>query len=128
MYRVIAWLIIGFACFYGLGGYPLLDNNEGLYASIGRDMLNSGQFIVPQLNGVPYLEKPPLLYWLLAASFALFGVNAWAAHLVPALALLATAWMMQRFLARQARSQEAGYAAAVIMVTALPLLAIGRMV
>ena len=65
-YRILSWLLILFACFYGIGSYPLLDDNEGMYASIARDMLHNGQFIIPHLNGVPYLEKPPLLYWLMA--------------------------------------------------------------
>jgi len=128
IYRFFCWFLILFACFYGLGSIPLLDDMEGLYASIARDMLKTHQFIIPHLNGLPYLEKPPLLYWLLAASMSIFGVGAGAARLIPALALFATARMMQRLIQRATRSEEAGFAAALIMVTSLPLFAIGRMV
>ena len=56
----------------GLGSFPLRDNNEGLYAEIAREMLVDGHWIVPHLNGVPYIEKPPLLYWLEALFMAAF--------------------------------------------------------
>ncbi|MDE3060516.1 MAG: glycosyltransferase family 39 protein [Pseudomonadota bacterium] len=124
-WRLLCWLIIAFACFWGIGAYPLLDNNEGLYASIARYMLESGDFIIPRLNGVPYIEKPPMLYWLMAASMKLFGVNEWGARLPTALALFATAWLMQRFLSRHARA-ETGTIAALLLATSLPLAVIGR--
>jgi 4-amino-4-deoxy-L-arabinose transferase-like glycosyltransferase len=66
------WLVWGIVCYFvsfKLGSYPILDNNEGLYAEIPREMLRSGdwhQWIIPHLNGLPYMEKPPLLYWLTA--------------------------------------------------------------
>jgi len=128
IYRIVSWALILFACFYGIGSYPLLDDNEGLYAAIARDMLHSGQWIIPHLNGVPYLEKPPMLYWLIAGSMSLFGENEWAARLVPALAFFGTACLLQRFLTRTSRSEAAGYSAALIMVTSLPMLAMGRMI
>jgi len=128
IYRALSWFIILFACFYGIGSYPLFDDNEGLYASVARNMLSSGQFIVPHLNGVPYLEKPPMLYWLMAGSMSIFGINEWAVRLIPALMFFATAAMMQRFLTRHTKSETAGFAAAIMMVTSLPLLAMGRMI
>ncbi|EFK10511.1 dolichyl-phosphate-mannose-protein mannosyltransferase [delta proteobacterium NaphS2] len=70
--------------FSGLGGYPLLDPDEGRYAEIPREMLESGDFITPRLNYVKYFEKPPLFYWMTAGSMALFGQKEWAVRLVPA--------------------------------------------
>ena len=70
----------------GLGGYPLLDPDEGRYAEIPREMLESGDFITPRLNYVKYFEKPPLYYWLTAGSMAVFGEKEWAVRLVPAVA------------------------------------------
>jgi len=75
-----------FLYFAGLGGYPLLDPDEGRYAEIPREMLESGDFITPRLNYVKYFEKPPLFYWLTAGSMALFGQKEWAVRLVPAVA------------------------------------------
>ncbi|HEY2252357.1 MAG TPA: glycosyltransferase [Planctomycetaceae bacterium] len=70
--------------------YPLVDPDEGRYAEISREMLESGDYVVPTQFGKPYLDKPPLLYWMTAASFQVFGISETAARLVPALAALLT--------------------------------------
>jgi 4-amino-4-deoxy-L-arabinose transferase-like glycosyltransferase len=62
-------------------GSWLAEPDEARYAEIPREMLASGDFVTPRLNGVPYLEKPPLLYWANAASMRLFGLTPWAARL-----------------------------------------------
>jgi 4-amino-4-deoxy-L-arabinose transferase-like glycosyltransferase len=59
----------------------LAEPDEARYAEIPREMLASSDFVTPRLNGVPYFEKPPLLYWANAASFRLFGLTPWAARL-----------------------------------------------
>lgn len=90
----------------GLGAYPLANATESLYAEIAREMLRTGHLIVPRLDGVVYLQKPPLLYWLAAGSFAAFGVGTGAARLVCALAglaaIVATGTMARRFSGRTA--------------------------
>jgi 4-amino-4-deoxy-L-arabinose transferase-like glycosyltransferase len=68
---------------------PFLEPEESLYAVIPRDMLADGQFVVPVLHGEPYLDKPPLLYWLVMGCYRLFGVHVWSARLVPTIA----AWL-----------------------------------
>lgn len=65
---------------------PLFDRDEGRYSEAAREILVSGDWLVPRLFGVPYLEKPPLFYWLTAVSLATFGVDELGARLVPALA------------------------------------------
>lgn len=75
-----------FVFFYGLGAYPLLDNNDGLYAQIAREMLDGGDYILPHLNGGLYLEKPPLLYWMVALTYKVAGVSEITARFIPALA------------------------------------------
>jgi 4-amino-4-deoxy-L-arabinose transferase-like glycosyltransferase len=75
----------------GLGRAPLDDPGEGQHAEIAREMLG-GSRITPRLNGVRYFDKPPLLYWLTAASFHQWGLTEGAARLAPLLgALLAVA-------------------------------------
>jgi len=64
---------------------PLAVPDEGRYAEIGRWMLQSGDWLVPRLNGIPFFHKPPLLHWLQAGAMALFGEHAWSARLVPGL-------------------------------------------
>ena len=71
-----------------LGGYPLQDPDEGRYAEIPREMIESGDWVTPRLNYVKYFEKPPLLYWLVAAGFAALGPSELVARLVPALSAL----------------------------------------
>jgi len=81
----------------GLNGYPLLDPDEGRYAEIPREMLESGDFITPRLNYVQYFEKPPLFYWCTAGAMALFGQHEWAVRLVPALAGFLTVLLVMSF-------------------------------
>ncbi len=69
---------------------PLLEPEEGRYAEIPRQMLSRGDWLIPTLNGPPYLDKPPLLYWAVMASYSVFGVHDWAARLIPGLAGLLT--------------------------------------
>jgi dolichol-phosphate mannosyltransferase len=70
--------------------YPLIDPDEARYAEIGREMLESGDFVVPTRFGLPYLDKPPLQYWLTAGSYRVFGVSKESARLVSAFGALAT--------------------------------------
>ena len=70
--------------------YPLIDRDETRYAEIPREMIATGNWILPQLNFQTYYDKPPLLYWLCAMSFKLFGIGEASARLIPALAALAS--------------------------------------
>ncbi len=85
--------------------YPLIDRDETRYAEIPREMIATGNWILPQLNFQPYYDKPPLLYWLCAASYTVFGVSEWSARLVPALAALLTLaaimWFGNRWFGRR---------------------------
>ncbi len=76
-----------------IGGYALQDPDEGRYAEIPREMIESGDWVTPKLNYVVYFEKPPLFYWLVAMSFEVFGLTEGAARAVPALAGILTVVM-----------------------------------
>lgn len=69
---------------------PVLDNNEGVYARVAMEMARGGSWIVPTLDGVPYLEKPPLLYWITAFSIRVVGLDEAAVRLAPILGWSAT--------------------------------------
>ncbi len=71
-------------------GSFLAEPDETRYAEVPREMLAAGDLLVPRLNGVPYFEKPPLLYWVNAASLQVFGQTSWAARLPTRLAGLGT--------------------------------------
>jgi 4-amino-4-deoxy-L-arabinose transferase-like glycosyltransferase len=71
--------------FFHLWSYGLWEPDEARYAEIAREMVASGNYLIPHLNYVIYIEKPPLLYWLTALSYHIFGVNEFAARFFGAL-------------------------------------------
>src|SRR5947207_2874623 len=73
-----------------IGSGDLYSQTEGQYAGAAREMIQSHQWLLPTNDGIPRLQKPPLLYWLIIISFKLFGVNAAAARLPVALAVVAS--------------------------------------
>jgi 4-amino-4-deoxy-L-arabinose transferase-like glycosyltransferase len=89
-----------FYLLFGLDAVGILNNEEGIYAEIAREMLESGRYVIPHLNGVPYIEKPPLLYYLLALAMAHLGATELVLRLVPAaagmLTLLAVTWFARQ--------------------------------
>ncbi len=74
--------------FFHLGSYGLWEPDEARYAEIAREMLLSRNYLMPHLNYVLYLEKPPLLYWLTALCFKVIGQSEFAARIVPALSAM----------------------------------------
>lgn len=87
---------------------PLAVPDEGRYLSVAWEMLASGNWAVPTLDGLPFFHKPPLFYWLAAAAMRLLGVIPFAGRMPSLLAATALAWAMYRFTlawsgARQAR-------------------------
>ena len=89
------WLLLflGIVVFYlwGLGLLPLVGPDEPRYAEVAREMFARHDLITPTLGGMPWFEKPPLVYWLMIASYRVFGVSEYAARLGPAVCGLLTA-------------------------------------
>src|SRR5579885_2488382 len=106
--------------------FRLLEPDEGRYAEIPREMLQRGDLVLPVLNGEPYLDKPPLLYWLVAGSYRLFGVAEWSARLVPALAVHATILLVY-FLGRRGLGEAAATRGAVLLALAPGFVSVGRL-
>lgn len=77
-------LLALFLYFAGMGKMGLHDPDETRYAEIGREMWESGNYVVPHFNYMPYLDKPPLTYWATCLGFKLFGVNEVGARFFPA--------------------------------------------
>lgn len=90
-----AWflLFVVIAAFYlwGLGSFPLVGPDEPRYAEVAREMLARRDLITPTLGGLPWFEKPPLLYWLMMLSYRVLGVTEYAARLGPTICALITA-------------------------------------
>ncbi|PQV63820.1 4-amino-4-deoxy-L-arabinose transferase [Abditibacterium utsteinense] len=113
--------------FFRLGAWGLFDADEGRYAEIPRAMLSRGDFVTPMLNGVKFFDKPPLLYWLSALCFQIFGVNEFAARLIPALS--ATLAVFGTYaLGRRMFGARAGLFSAAILATTVGWPIMGRAV
>ncbi len=92
------WLIAGLLFFFGLGDVALLSQNEARRALPIESMFQSGDWLLPRLNGELYLTKPPLLYWLAAGLAHLTGsVNEWVVRFPSALAAMAIAVVCYRY-------------------------------
>jgi 4-amino-4-deoxy-L-arabinose transferase-like glycosyltransferase len=83
-------LILPGLLLYPCLSFHLFEPDEGRYAQIPSEMLARGDWVVPTLQGEPYLDKPPLFYWCVMLSFAVFGCHDWAARLIAALLTHAT--------------------------------------
>jgi 4-amino-4-deoxy-L-arabinose transferase-like glycosyltransferase len=104
---------------------PLAVPDEGRYGEIGRWMLQSGDWLTPRLNGIPFFHKPPYLYWLEAISLATFGINELALRLVPALhvGLMLVALYLS---ARTISGEQVARRAALMLGTSLAFLLGGQ--
>jgi len=94
-------------------GSGLAEPDETRYAEIPREMLAAHDLVAPRLNGVPYFEKPPLLYWANAAAFRVFDFTPWAARLPTRLAGLGTVLLLV-LAASRAWGRETGLCAGVL--------------
>lgn len=92
---------------------PLEDPDEGRYAEIPREMIQSGDWVVPHLNGLIYIEKPPLHYWITALGYQVFGEHPWVVRLASVSLGLAGAALVVFYLMRTAGSVNALAAAAM---------------
>ncbi len=96
------WLIVllfaaAIYCGTMLSPPSLMDDVDAVQAQIAHNMLHTGDWVTARLDGIPYLEKPPLIYWLMAGSFRIFGAYDWAARIPVVLAALALAWLTTAF-------------------------------
>lgn len=98
-----------------LGTRPLNIPDEGRYPNVARDMVATGQLITPKVDGVPFLDKPILYYWLEAASMKAFGVNSWAIRLPQALFGLLGCLAIYLF-GRKFFNRRTGFLAALLLM------------
>ena len=102
-----------------------MDDVDAVQAQIARNMLSSGDWVIARLDGVPYLEKSPLVYWLMAISYRVFGVHDWAARIPIALAAVLLAWFTYRY-GRWAFGERGGYYAGIVLATCVGLFLFTR--
>src|SRR5271165_3598725 len=101
------------------------DDVDAVQAQIARNMLTSGDWVTARLDGVKYLEKAPLIYWLIAGSYKLFGVYDWAARIPIALACVGLCWLTMAF-GKWAFGLRAGFYAGIVMATCVGLFLFTR--
>ena len=102
-----------------------MDDVDAVQAQIARNMLESGDWVTARLNGVAYLEKSPLIYWIMAASYKVFGVHDWAARLPLAFINIALCWVTARF-ALWAFGRRAAIYSGTILATCLGIFLFTR--
>ena len=98
--------LCGLAFFNGIGDLGLIDKTEGLFVEVPRQMLASGDWVTPRWNGETFFDYPVWGYWMVAISYKLFGITAWAARLPAALAATATVFALFGVVCRLAPSEE----------------------
>lgn len=124
---LILSLVIGLLFSFMLGSRALWQPDEGRYVEIPREMVATGDYVTPRLDGVKYFEKPVLFYWLEAASIRLFGLNEWSARLWPA--LLGLVGCLTVYAAgRRLYGRAAGIIAALALATNILYYALARVV
>ncbi len=97
---------------------PLLDDVDASHAQAAAHIAETGDWVTLKVNGIRYLEKPPLPYWLVALDYKVFGENVFATHLPNALAVLGCAWLAWLW-TRRAWGARAGFYAGLGVLTAI---------
>ena len=110
-----------------LGSRGIWDPDEGRYTNVGLNMLDSGDWLIPRRNEeIGHWTKPPMTYWAIASSVAVFGSNAWAARFPAALSYLLCVWMVWRMGRRLSPGNEApaalAYATMLLPIGAASLI------
>jgi 4-amino-4-deoxy-L-arabinose transferase-like glycosyltransferase len=103
----------------------LMDDVDAVQAQIARNMLHSGDWVTARLDGVVYLEKAPLVYWIIAVFYKIFGEHDWVARLPIALSCMALAWLTAA-MGVWAFGKRAGFYAGLCMATCIGLFLFTR--
>ena len=119
-------LLLPAAILFPTLNFHLLEPDEGRYAQIPREMLAHDSWVVPTLQGEPYLDKPPLTYWLVALSYRVFGVSPAAARLVPALCVHLTILAVY-LIGRRSLGERAAFWAALLLSVAPGFVCVARL-
>lgn len=119
-------LVVPAILLYPCLAFHLFEPDEGRYAQIPCEMLQRGDWVVPYLQNEPYLDKPPLVYWLVMISYGIFGIHEWSARLVPALAVHAGV-VVTFLLGRRILGNRAAWWGAMTLTLTPAFLGMGRL-
>ena len=125
------WIVVLFAAVIFLTGIisppSLMDDVDASQALMARNMLYSGDWVSARLDGVLFLDKAPLKYWMTALLYMLLGTHDWVARIPSALSAIALCWVVFRF-GQWAFSQRAGFYAGLFLSTCVGLFLFTRIV
>ncbi|MGB8475288.1 MAG: glycosyltransferase family 39 protein [Candidatus Acidiferrum sp.] len=126
-YLYLVVLLFAGAIYVGCAVSPpsLMDDVDAVQAQAARNMLVSGDWVTTHLDGITYLEKPPLIYWLMAISYKIFGVYDWSARIPIVLSVLALCWITTAF-GVWAFGKRAGFYAGMCLATCVGLFLFTR--
>lgn len=121
--EVFCLSLLAFLCliflFFGLGSYPLIDVDETRYAVMARDLVNSWSWDHLYLNGVPFLEKPPLYFWLVAGSIKTFGQFSEFAVRFPIALLASFVTFFTYFVGKKVLTRTFGMISAITLLSSI---------
>jgi 4-amino-4-deoxy-L-arabinose transferase-like glycosyltransferase len=101
---------------------PLMDDVDAAHAQAAQHMAESGNYITSKINGIRYIEKPPLPYWIVAGSYKVFGENTFATHLPNTLAMLGLVWLAWVWTRRVWGARAGLYAGMAVLTSVGPFL------
>src|ERR1700759_2957957 len=121
-------LFVWFAlyCTFALRRPPLLDDADSVHAEVAREILLRHDWVTLYANGIRYLEKAPLLYWSIAASFKLLGVHTATARLPLAFTILALTLIVEAFARQAFASTRAGLYAGLLLLSSFGIFIFTR--
>lgn len=106
-------ILVSSVYFFTANGRAIFDDGDALYAHIAQNMMRSGDWVTPYVDGVRFLDKPPMMFWLMAISYRVLGVSEFAARLPSVLAILGTCVLLY-LMAKKAGSRSSGFLAGLI--------------
>ncbi|MDY4919971.1 MAG: glycosyltransferase family 39 protein [Phascolarctobacterium sp.] len=121
---IIAGLVL-FTIFFGIGGVPLLDPDEPVYAETAREMIQFSDYLSPRIFGNYWYDKPPMYYWLVALSQHIFGFTEFAARFPASLMACGTVIMLY-VSTTTLFNEKAGFWSAVILTSCVQFFYMGK--
>lgn len=116
------WLLLLFLLLYNLGNFGLIETTDARYAEISKEMFIQRDYLIPHLNGIKHFHKPPLIYWITAGSFRIFGINEFAARFPLAIEGLLLC-IITYWIGRERWGQMSGWLSAICLFSSEMFLA-----
>ncbi|MFY9726026.1 MAG: glycosyltransferase family 39 protein [Bryobacteraceae bacterium] len=125
LYLIVVLAAAAIYCGTIISPPSLMDDVDAVQAQIARNMLRSGDWVTARVDGIPYLEKAPLIYWLIGGCFKLFGAYDWVARIPVVLSAVLLCWLTAAF-GGWAFGRRAGTLAGVVIATSVGLFLFTR--